>query len=232
MKTLQSNKKPNNNGRRIGVMVVDDHPAIQEAISDLIDSKLDLYVVGCADNADDAFALVDQHQPRVAVIDICLRDAHGLDLIENLRAQHPDLNVVVFSMYDESVYAERAIRSGALGYVMKSEPTQNVAEAVRCVAQGEIYLSRRIASRMLSKLAVGGTASPSFALDQLTDREMAVFQMMGQGQSVKEIAHQLHLNRKTVETYRRRAKEKLEYDSIADLLQFAIRWNYSQANTW
>jgi DNA-binding NarL/FixJ family response regulator len=209
---------------RVRVIVVDDHPAIQVALSDTFDAEMDLQLCGCASNATDAFALVEREEPDVAVIDVALQDAHGLDLMQNLRAQHPELQVVIFSMYDEAVYAERALRAGALGYVMKQEPTQRVVEAIRSVARGEVYLSRRMASRMLSKLALGSTSGPGFAVDELTDREMAVFQMLGQGQSVQEITDRLSLSRKTVETYRRRAKEKLGFDTVSELQQYAIRW--------
>jgi DNA-binding NarL/FixJ family response regulator len=219
--------------RSVRVIAVDDHPAIREAIADTIRAQPGLELCGVAGSAADAFDLVREARPDVAVIDISLGDAHGLDLVQNLRAQHPDLEVVVFSMYDEEVYAERAIRAGARGYVMKSEPTQSVAEAIRAAAQGEIYLNRRAASRILSKVAGGGSASKGSTepgLEDLTDREMAVFQMLGQGKPTEEIAERLNLSRKTVETYRRRAKEKLGFDTVTELLQFAIRWTYAQGN--
>jgi DNA-binding NarL/FixJ family response regulator len=213
------------------IIVVDDHPAIREAISDTIEGQADMELCGVAGNASDAFELVHKGRPDVAVIDINLGDAHGLDLVKNLRAQYPDLEVVVFSMYDEEVYAERAIRAGARGYIMKSESTESVAEAVRAAAQGEIYLNRKAASRLLSRVAGGRPAKRAgeIGLEELTDREMAVFQMLGQGQSMEDIADQLNLSRKTVETYRRRVKEKLDFDTVAELLQFAIRWTYAQA---
>ena len=213
---------------RIRVVVVDDHPAIREAIADIISDKMGIELVGQASTADEAFQLVEKLQPDVAIIDISLEDAHGLDLVQNIKAQYPNVQVVVFSMYDESVYAERAIRAGASGYLMKSEPTQSVVEAIRSVMQGEVYLSRRMASRMLSKIATGRSSSPGFAIDQLTDREMAVFQMLGEGFSVQEITHRLNLSRKTVETYRRRVKEKLDFDTVAELLQYAVQWRYGQ----
>ncbi len=215
----------------IRVIVVDDHPAIREALSGVINAKMDMVLCGEATSADGAFQLVESIKPDVAVVDISLEDVHGLDLVQNLRAQYPELQVVVFSMYDESVYAERAIRAGASGYVMKSEPTQNVVDAIRCVAQGEIYLSRRMALRILSKVATGRSASPGFAIDELTDREMAVFQMLGQGHGVPEIAQRLNLSRKTVETYRRRAKEKLGFASVSELLQYAIQWTYGHVRS-
>ncbi len=215
------------------VVVIDDHPAIRDAIADTVGAQSDMVLTGVAGTAREAFEIVRKEQPDVAVVDISLGDAHGLDLVQNLRAQHPSLEVVVFSMFDETVYAERAIRAGARGYVMKSESTHSVAEAIRAAANGEIYLNRRAASRLLSKVATGRSSPRSSepGLEELTDREMAVFQMLGQGQAIEDIAERLSLSRKTVETYRRRAKEKLGFETVAELLQFAIRWTYAQSGT-
>ena len=220
----------------IHVLVVDDHPAVRDAIADAVEAQPDMDLVGLAGSADEAFELIRSATPDVAVVDISLGDAHGLDLVQNLRAELPALEVVVFSMYDEAVYAERALRAGARGYVRKSEPTAAVTEAIRAAAAGEIYLARRAASRILSKVAFGGAgrAEPDErrggpGLEELTDREMAVFQLLGQGRPPEEIADRLNLSRKTVETYRRRAKEKLGLDSVTELLQFAIQWTYAQS---
>jgi DNA-binding NarL/FixJ family response regulator len=215
-------------GDRIRVMIVDDHPAIRDAIKDTISLKMDMEVVGEADSSYEAFQLIQKFSPDVAIVDISLTDGHGLDLVQNVRIQYPDVVVIVFSMYDESVYAERAIRAGASSYLMKSESTQTVVEAIRTVMRGEIYLSRQMASRILSKVAVGRSSTPGFAIDELTDREMSVFQMLGQGHSVEEITDRLSLSRKTVETYRRRAKEKLGFDTVAELLQYAVQWTHAQ----
>jgi len=133
-------------GRRLRVIAVDDHPAIREAIADTVADQPDMELCGVAGSAHEAFELVRTARPDVAVVDISLGDAHGLDLIQNLRAQHPALEVVVFSMYDEAIYAERAIRAGARGYVMKSESTHSVAEAIRAAAQGRAYRSPTIKS--------------------------------------------------------------------------------------
>lgn len=213
---------------RIRVLVVDDHPAIRDAIKDTISSKMDLEVVGEAESGYEAFHVIEKKSPHVAIVDISLKDGHGLDLVQNIRIQYPEIHVVVFSMYDESVYAERAIRAGASSYLMKSESTQTVVDAIRTVTRGEIYLSRKMASRILSKVAVGRSSSPGFAIDELTDREMSVFQMLGQGNSVEEITDRLALSRKTVETYRRRAKEKLGFETVAELLQYAVQWTHAQ----
>lgn len=183
---------------------------------------------GHARTAADALKQLEEIRPTVAVVDISLEDAHGLNLVADIRAEFEDVQVVVFSMYDEAAYAERAIRAGALGYVMKSEPTQSVVEAIRTVARGEVYLSHKMASRILSKVVRGRGKQARFAVDDLTDREMSVFQMLGQGYSIQEITERLNLSRKTVETYRRRAKEKLGLDTVAELLQYAIQWTHGQ----
>ncbi|MEF8795409.1 MAG: response regulator transcription factor [Salinivenus sp.] len=212
----------------ISVYLVDDHPAIREAIRDTIESTIDMEICGETSSSDEAFRDIEEHRPDVAVVDISLNDAHGLDLVQNVRSQYPEVRMIVFSMYDENVYAERAIRAGAAGYLMKSEPTKNIVEAVRSAHDGEVYLSRKMSSRILNKVAMGRTSEPSFAIDELTDREMAVFQMLGQGYSVQEIQDRLSLSRKTIETYRRRAKEKLGFDTVSELLQYAVQWTYGQ----
>ncbi len=214
----------------ISVMVVDDHPAVRDAVAIAIGAQPDMSLTGVAGSAAEAFEVMRGGDPDVAVVDISLGDAHGLDLVQSLRAERPGLKVVVFSMYDEAVYAERALRAGALGYVRKSEPTSSVTDAIRAAAEGEIYLARRAASRLLARVANGTDAGDGEAtgLSELTDREMAVFQLLGQGQTADDISDRLNLSRKTVETYRRRAKEKLGLDSVAELLQFAIRWTYAQ----
>lgn len=217
-------KSENRNSSHIAVYLVDDHPAIREAIGDRVEATIDMDVIGETDSADGAFRQIEQLRPDVAVVDISLNDAHGLDLVQNVRAQCPEVQVVVFSMYDENVYAERAIRAGASGYVMKSDPTSNLIEAIRTANDKEVYLSRRMASRILNKVARGETPEASFPIDDLTDRELAVFQMLGEGYSVSEIQERLNLARKTIETYRRRAKEKLDFDSVSKLLQYAVQW--------
>lgn len=212
------------NPGHIHVFLVDDHPAIREAIRDRIESTIDMVVCGEAGSSDEAFRQIEELEPDVAVVDISLTDAHGLDLVQNVRAQFSEVQVVVYSMYDERVYAERAIRAGASGYLMKTDSTKSLVEAIRTVDDGEVYLSRRMASRILNKVARGDSSEASFPIDELTDRELAVFQMLGEGYSVSEIQDRLNLARKTVETYRRRAKEKLDIDSVSKLLQYALQW--------
>ena len=228
--TLTMRAPSSHRADKIRVLIVDDHPAIREALADTLSTKMDMEFAGEAASAGEALSLIEKVKPDVAVVDISLKDAHGLDLVQNIRIQFPDVQVIVFSMYDESAYAERAIRAGALGYVMKNAPTQSVVEALRCAIRGEVYLSRQMASRILTKVVRGrSTQTLRFSVDDLTDREMAVFQMLGQGHGVDEIADRLSLSRKTVETYRRRAKEKLGFDSVSELLQHAIHWTSGHA---
>jgi DNA-binding NarL/FixJ family response regulator len=213
---------------RTQVFIVDDHPAIREALAASIDSKIDMRVIGESGTAQKALRQMDRHVPDVVVVDISLEDAHGLDLVEELRSRFPDIRIIVFSMYDESVYAERAIRAGASGYVMKSEPTEGVVKAIQAVREGDVYLSRRMSSRILSKVIRQQDYAFRSATEQLTEREMTVFKKLGEGVSVRDIAEELDLSRKTVETYRRRAKEKLGFESVDELLQYAVQWAYGR----
>ena len=212
----------------IEVVIVDDHPAIRDAIRDAVDGTMDMEVVAETESADTAFRHIEKHEPDVATVDLSLSDGHGFELLENIRAQHPDVRVVVFSMYDEDVYAERAIRAGASGYLMKKAPTPALLEAIRRVNDGEVYLSRRMSSRVLNKVVQGQTSEASFPIDELTDRELQVFQMLGRGLSLEEVEDRLNLARKTVETYRRRAKEKLGFDTVSELLAYAVQWTLGQ----
>lgn len=189
---------------------------------------MDLEVCGETGRADEAFSQIEEIRPDVAIVDISLVDGHGLDLVQNVQAQFPDVRIMVYSMYEEVVYAERAIRAGASGYLMKSAPTEKLIEAIRSVNDGEVFLSRRMSSRILNKVARGETSEASFPIDALTDRELAVFQMLGEGYGVEEIQDRLNLARKTVETYRRRAKEKLDVDTVSELLQYALQWTSGQ----
>lgn len=215
-------------GSHIHVYLVDDHPAIRKAVRDTVECTIDMEICGEASTLNEAFREIGELHPDVAVIDISLNDDNGLKLIQDIRSQYPDVQPLVFSMYDENVYAERAIRIGATGYLMKSEPTANIIDAIRSSHNGEVYLSRQMLSRILNKVATGQTGEPSFPIDELTDREMDVFEMLGKGYSVQEIADHLDLSRKTIETYRRRAKEKLGFDTVSALLQYAVQWTYGQ----
>lgn len=205
------------------VLVVDDHPAIREALSGAIAREEGMRVLDLLSTAAEVQTLLETNTPDVFVVDISLADGDGLELIEKVRAQCPETKVLVYSIHDESLYAGRALRAGALGYVPKTASTDTVIRAIRQIKEGEVYLSPQVASQILDNVIrtqkYGGNP-----VEQLTEREFTVFRMIGRGKSMREIADQLDLSRKTVETYRRRAKEKLGYETVDELLRFAIGW--------
>jgi DNA-binding NarL/FixJ family response regulator len=210
-------------GGRTRVLIVDDHPTVREALAYAIEDQLDLHVCGSSASAAEAKDQVATQAPDVAVVDLMLQDGYGLDLIPDLLAFKPTLGIVVFSMYDEDVYAERVLRAGARGYLMKNVATSEVIHAIRDVASGRVYLSRRMSARLLGNLNPH-SHQPGLAIDALSDQELAVVQLLGKGYLPGDISERLHVSRKTVEAYRRRAAEKLGFDGSAELLQFAIRW--------
>ena len=212
--------------RKIKVMAVDDHPVIREALSFAVRNKLDMEFCGEAASVEEALSMLPSVEPDVAIVDLSLRDAHGLDLVQTIRSDYPDTQVLIYSMYDELAFAERAIHMGALGYLSKNEPTEHIIEAIRSVVKGEVYLSRRMTSRILGKVVK--EQQNGFVMGKLTTREMAIFKRLGEGQSVSEIAQELTLSKKTVETYRRRVKEKLGLKSVSDLVQYAIQWMHGE----
>ena len=210
------------------MFIVDDHPAVREAISATISQRVNMRVSGEASTGAQAIERMKHRPPDVAIVDISLKDMHGLDLIERMREELPEVRIVVYSMYDESVYAERALRAGAASYVMKTKPTREVIQAVESVDGGNVYLSRRMSSRILGKVIRQQDYEVGATTEKLTDREMTVFQMLGKGETVRDIAETLDLSRKTIETYRRRAKEKLGFDTVSELLQYAVQWTYGR----
>lgn len=227
---LPSNFFPDVSERReIDIVVVDDHPAIRSAIRHATESAGGMEVAGETGSAMEAIQMVEELEPAVATIDLFLPDGHGLDLINDIRSRCPDTRMVVFSMYDEKVYAARALQAGASGYLMKATPGETLLEAVRQVYRGEVYLTDGIKSRILSRMVENEGGEAHFSIDKLTNRELQVFQMMGQGLTTDKIADRLSLARKTVETYRRNAKEKFGLDSILELRTHATHWTVTQS---
>jgi len=206
------------------VFVVDKHPAIREVLESKVESHPEMQVRGDSASPGEVLSLIEQNAPDVVVLEISLGEADGLALIQEIRSKAPDVRILVFSKYDEDLYAERAIEAGASGYIMKTEPTDEVVRAIELVSQGQVFLSRHVASRILSRLVQGGGDTEISPLEKLTDRELTVFRKIGEGNSVRQIADQLDLNRKTIETYRRRAKEKLGHDTVEALLRHAVQW--------
>jgi DNA-binding NarL/FixJ family response regulator len=205
------------------IVLVDKHPAIREVLHSKIEDHPEMEMTAESANSGEALALVEQHDPDVVVVEISLGDADGLTLIQDIRAEVPEVRILVFSKYNEDLYAERAVEAGASGYVMKTKPTEEVMRAIELVSEGQVFLSRHVSSRILSRLVRGGDTETS-PLEKLTDRELTVFRKIGEGHSVRQVADQLDLNRKTIETYRRRAKEKLGHETVEDLLRHAVQW--------
>ena len=211
------------------LFIVDDHPAIRNALDDTVRNLPDITLVGETGTAEDAIDAVDRLDPDVAVIDISLGDAHGLDLVKQLSSVSPNLAILVFSMFEESVYAERAIQAGASGYLMKRAPIEEVIDAIRRVAQGEIYLSDTMTAQVLHRM-VGAASKEPHPLETLTDRELEVFQLLGEGFTLGEIKNKLHVSRSAVDKYRRQAMKKLGCSSVRDLLRYAITWFQAQGS--
>jgi DNA-binding NarL/FixJ family response regulator len=209
------------------VFLVDDHPLVREWLSQLIQREDDLAVCGEAEDTQEALNKIEETKPDIVVADISLKNTHGLELVKDLQARHPSLPVLVLSMHDESLYAERVLRAGARGYVTKQEATKRILQAVRQVLSGQIYISEKMASRMVHKMVLGRADNQKSPIERLTDRELEVFQLIGRGQGTRRIASDLHLGVKTVESYRARIKEKLKLEDGTQLLQHAIQWVHS-----
>ena len=210
------------NDKKMAVVIVEDHPMFRERLAELINREPDLEVCGEADNIRDGFELITRGGAQVAIVDITLQGSSGLELLKNLKAAGADLPVLVLSMHDESLYAERVLRAGAKGYITKSEASAKVMTALRQVLAGEIYLSPTMATKLLGQIT--GGSEPATGLDRLTDRELEVFQLIGRGLATREISEALGLGAATVETYRARIKDKLELENGARLQQAAVRW--------
>ncbi len=210
------------------VLVVDDHPIVRQGLSLLINQEPDLTVCGEAEDAQTAMQTMASVKPDILVLDISLNGPDGIDLLKDVRLRDPDLPVLILSMHDESIYAERALRAGAQGYIMKQEATEKVLVALRRILSHEIYVSDRIANRMLQRYigTPGGESAP--LMTELTDRELEVFRLIGEGHSTRQIAIELHLSIKTVESYQAHIKEKLSLRNSRELVQHAIRWTINE----
>ena len=212
----------------VRIVIVDDHPLLRKGVGQLINNEKDLMVVGEAEDAAKALTAIEAAQPDVALIDISLGGASGIELLKNIKARFPKLQVLVLSMHDESVYAHRALRAGASGYIMKQEATEKVLTALRKVLRGEVYLSERLGARMLNTLVGGRSQSASSPIEALSDRELEVFSLIGQGHGTRPIAEKLHLSVKTIESHRAHIKEKLNLQTATELVHHAIQWVQSE----
>lgn len=206
------------------VLIVDDHPIVREGLAELINREKDLAVCGQADSGHRGFEAIEALAPDVAIIDLSLEDINGLTLIKNLRNRGFTLPVLVLSMHEESLYAERALRAGAQGYIMKREAPTRVITAIRKVLGGEVYLSDSLAARVMQRIVGAPSQSGTSPVSRLSDRELEVYAFIGQGLKTREIAAKLNLSVKTIETYREHIKEKIGLRNATELVQSAIKW--------
>jgi DNA-binding NarL/FixJ family response regulator len=205
------------------ILVVDNQPMLRERLAEVIAGEPDLAVCGETDDAHHALHLIATTRPHLAIIGLYARHSHGLELLKDIHARYPQLRVLVFSMYDESLYAERAVRAGASGFIRKDELTKEVLRAIRCVLNGDIYLSEKITAASIRQFFARSSITPGAPLEQLSDRELEVFQLIGQGRSSRQIATVLHVDIKTIETYRSRIKVKLKLSNSTELAQHAAQ---------
>ena len=210
------------------VFVVDDHPIVRQGLALMINQEPDLAVCGEAEDMHFALASMATVKPDIAIVDISLNGPDGLELLKHVRQRCPSLPVLILSMHDELVYAERALRAGANGYIMKQEATDKVLVALRRILSNEIYVSDRIANNMLQHYIRGNANAQCSPVTELTDRELEVFRLIGEGHSTRQIAEELHLSVKTVESYQAHIKEKLSLKSARELVQYAIQWSVSE----
>jgi DNA-binding NarL/FixJ family response regulator len=213
------------------IFLVDDHPITREGLARLINHERDMEVCGQANTAAKAVTDIEPLKPDLVVVDVSLTTgASGLELIKDLVARHPRLRMLALSTHDEALYAERALRAGAKGYVMKQEPTEKVMAAIRQVLDGGIFLSDAMKDRLLRKITQSGSAPSASEIERLSDRELEVYRLIGQGRGTRQIADELHLSMSTVETYRTHIKEKLHLASAPELVRRAVEWVHSQAS--
>jgi len=214
---------------KIRVLLVDDHPVMRKGLAQLVNQDPRLVVCGEAEDASNAIKAIENLKPDLVVMDISLKRGNGIELLKTIKPHFPLLPFLILSMHDEVLYAERALRAGALGYLMKDEPAELVMAAISRVLAGEVFVSDRMKSRMLQQFANRTGKVPASTLEQLTDRELEVFNLIGAGLSTRQIADQLHLSIHTVQAYREFIKAKLNLRNSTELVQHAFHWSHSQA---
>jgi DNA-binding NarL/FixJ family response regulator len=219
--------QPNTAALRKRVFLVDDHPLVREWLTNLINQQAGLMVCGEAESGPEAREKILALRPDVAIVDIALKDSSGIELIKDLKQSCPEVAVLVLSMHEESHYAERALRAGARGYIMKRETTRKVVAAIGQVLEGKLCISETIAAAMATQFVEGKTLASGSPVEQLSDRELEVFELLGQGRTTRQIAESLRVSLKTVQAYCARIKEKLNLDSATELLREAVRWHES-----
>ena len=210
------------------VFIVDDHPIVRQGLTQLINHESDLTVCGEAAGVREARAALGQAAPDIVIVDLSLKDSDGLELIKDIRSKYKALPVLVLSMHDESIYAERILSSGANGYIMKQAAAEQLLAALRRVLSGGIYVSESVGAAMIERMARRGARASADPIDRLSNREIQVLNLIGRGKSTREIASDLNLSVKTVESHRQRIKKKLNLESSPQLVQYAVNWNLAR----
>jgi DNA-binding NarL/FixJ family response regulator len=208
---------------RLTIAIVDDHPLVREGLAARISAQADMEVCGEADGIESAMEMIVAKRPALVIVDIALRDGHGIDLIKRIVAAGINTRMLVVSAYDESLFAERALRAGALGYINKQELQGKVVEALRTVLRGERYVSTAMAQRLIAQ-AIGSKAAAG-GMEALTDRELQIFQLVGRGKSTREIANELNVSVHTIDSHREHIRAKLDLRSGTELIQRAVQWH-------
>jgi DNA-binding NarL/FixJ family response regulator len=209
------------------ILIIDDHVMVREGVAEIIKHEPDLDVCGTATTAHEGIEAVRKLKPDLILVDITLPGKNGIEFIKDVRAMNPDLRILVMSMHDESLYVDRVLRAGGRGYIRKQEGGEKLIAALRRVVRGEIAVSEKMTGKLLEKFS--GRKTIDSPLEGLSDRELEVFQLIGQGKTMKEIGHELHLSPKTVEVHRSHIREKLKVTSAAELIAYAARWSETQA---
>ena len=217
-------EKPEDEKSKIKVLIVDDHPIVREGLTQLINQEKDLVVCGQAEDADKALEAIAALEPAMIIVGIRPKGIDGIELIKSIKSRYARLPVLVFSIYDESLYAERFLRAGARGYLLKQEATEEVMRAIRRILRGEIYVSETMSAKLLRKYFGRRERVKGFPVERLSDRELEVFKLIGQGHRTRQIAEELCLSVKTIESHRAHIMEKLKLKSATELVQYAIRW--------
>jgi DNA-binding NarL/FixJ family response regulator len=210
--------------KKINIFLVDDHPLMRQGLAQLLNSEPDMAVCGEAGDAPRALKGISTKVPDLVIVDISLKGNNGIELIKNIKALYRELPILVLSMHDECIYAPRVLRAGARAYVMKQEAAEKVMVAIRRIMNGDIYVSERVADQMLHQIVNGRSSATTNPIDRLSDRELEVIQLIGQGRSTRDIASSLNVSVKTIESHRAHIKEKLNLKNATELIQFCVQW--------
>lgn len=213
-----------NSNEKVKILIVEDHEIFRLGIKELINHESDLIVCGEADDVDTARNMIKELNPDMVIVDITLKKSNGMDLIKEISTFYKSMKILVLSMHDELLYAERSLQCGAQGYIMKQETSKSIIKAIRHILQGNIHVSESIMSNLLNRVRTGQDSFEKSPIDQLTDRELAVLRLLGEGKSTGDIAQEMHLSVSTISTYRERIKEKLQLKNAAELVRYAIHW--------